>query len=60
MTDYEMKALIFAERYGIVDYKVVNNQMIYNETFTSETWQGTLNLDTMKETRKQIKGGKIK
>ena len=55
-----MKALIFAERYGIVDYKVVNNQMIYNETFTSETWQGTLNLDTMKETRKQIKGGKIK
>lgn len=55
MKNYEHEALLFAEKYGIVDYEVVGNEMIYKEYFSSETWQGTVNLDTMKETRKQIK-----
>ena len=55
---YEDKAIEFAERYGIRDYKVVKNQMTYKEYFRSGTWKGIVNLDTMKETRKQIKGGK--
>ena len=55
---HEQKALLFAERYGIIDYKVVKNLMIYNEVFPTGTWKCTVDLYTMKEVRKQIKGGK--
>lgn len=47
MNDYEHEALLFAEKYGIIEYKVKNNIM----TFIDCGYDCELNLDTMKETR---------
>lgn len=53
--DYTKKADLYAEKYGIVDYKVEGNKMIYYEKFSKEeTYKAEVNLDTMKETRKLI------
>lgn len=56
LSDYEFKALRYAEKYGIVDYKVENNKMIYYETHYDNgfnekpiKYQYIVNLDTMKE-----------
>lgn len=58
MSDYELKAQRFAERYGIVDYDVVRNTMVYYDNhrgkeyvggvlkFVSYTMKRTVNLDT--------------
>lgn len=53
--DYDEKALIYAERYGIIDYKVSTNTMTYTETFPSEgsIYEVSVNLTTMKESRIQ-------
>lgn len=55
-TDYDQAALLFAERYGIIEYEVVGNTMIYHEEFPMEKskYRGEVNLDTMKETRIQV------
>ena len=54
--DYETKALLYAEKFGIRDYTVKGNAMVYKEEFPTEgTYKATVNLDTMKETRKQVK-----
>jgi hypothetical protein len=51
---YELKALLFAEKYGIIDYKVEGNKMTYEEYFYNEgRFLHTVDLDTMKETVKQ-------
>lgn len=50
---YEEKALLYAEKYGIVDYEVKGNQMIYFESFPLENtiYKAVVNLDTMQEKR---------
>jgi hypothetical protein len=52
--DYDNKALLYAEKYGIPAYEQEGNEMTYWETFTMEgmRYKATVNLDTMKETRK--------
>lgn len=54
MTDYKQKALLFAERYGIINYKVNGSKMVYYESFSSAKYKAVVNLKTMVETRKQI------
>ena len=54
---YKAGALIYAEEYGIVEYHVQGNQMIYYPTYPMEhrTYKATVNLDTFKETREPLK-----
>ncbi len=54
LPDYEFKALRFAEKYGIADYKVDGNTMIYYETHNDNgfnnkpiKYEYKVNLDTM-------------
>ena len=59
----ELKALEYAEKYGIIDYKITGNTMTYYESYPTEGhYKATVNLKTMVETRKQVKfirkGGK--
>ena len=52
---YDEKALLYAEKYGIIDYKVYNDEMVYYERFYNEgTYKVVVNLDTKKETRKKL------
>lgn len=57
---YEEKASMFAERYGIIEYKVKGNLMIYNVSYPAYlnnpryTIQHIVNLDTGKEETKQL------
>lgn len=55
--DYEHRALLFAERYGIVEYKIKSNIMIYYEVFyepNKSKYKCMVDLKTMKETRKRL------
>ena len=52
--DYEQKALLYAERYGIIDYEVNGNIMTYIEVFGNEKYLCKVNLDEMVETRETI------
>lgn len=56
--NYHHKALLYAEKYGIVEYTVMDNTMVYYESFPLEqaTYKAIVNLDTMQEQRKQIGG----
>ena len=62
---YEQKALDYANKYGIITYKVVGNKMIYNVNFYNSEFKGkwvrhpctvqrTVNLDTFEVTSKQL------
>lgn len=55
LADYEQKALLYSEKFGIIEYEVTNNIMTYFEKacngYEWETTKCTLNLNTMKETR---------
>lgn len=53
--DFEQAALLYAERYGIIDYAVRDGKMVYRECFPSGTYEATVDLTAMKETRKQIR-----
>lgn len=53
--NYDQLALEYAEKYGIINYKVINNEMVYYEYFPSETYKAIVNLDTMKESRSSVK-----
>ena len=56
MNKYELKALKYAEKYGIINYSVKNNVMTYIEFLPIEgTFKATVDLDTMKEVRTLIK-----
>jgi len=50
---YEERALQWAEQYGIIEYKVQGNKMIYVQTYNGGmyekpyTMKSTINLDTM-------------
>ena len=61
MTDYNNKALLFAEKYGIFDYTVKHSRMIYytnyppylhNKRYTIKT---IINLRTMQEQKIKLK-----
>jgi len=56
-TEYDERALRYAERYGIVTYKVKGNEMHYTEEFRAEKskYRVTVNLDSMTETRKEVR-----
>ena len=55
MEYYKMRAREYAEEYGVIDYKVKNNEMIYRERYPLEgIYKATVNLDTMVETRKRL------
>lgn len=59
--DYEHKALLYSEHYGIIESTIKNNLMIYytsypeylhNKRYTIKT---VVNLDTMQEQKIQLK-----
>ncbi|HLO11544.1 MAG TPA: hypothetical protein VK190_04745 [Pseudoneobacillus sp.] len=55
MNYYERQALMYAERYGIVEYEVKGAKMIYNEIFRNEpSYEVTINLDTFQELRRKM------
>ena len=45
------KAILYAEKYGILDYKVIGKTMVYYANYLNEntTYKVTVNLVTMKE-----------
>ena len=57
MTIYEEKALRFAEKYGIIEYDVIDKEMKYVEIFgqgdNKEIYESTVNLETMSEQRRR-------
>jgi len=61
LIDYSAKALAFAERYGIVDYKVQGKTMVYYKQYTEYlnnpryTIKHTVYLDSGREVTKQLK-----
>lgn len=56
--DYEQKALLYAEKYGIIEYNVNGNIMEYYEIIggyaSDSIYDVKYNLDTMKEDRVQV------
>lgn len=59
MTDArnKQKALIYAEKYGIIEYHIEGNTMVYYSSFPLEhrTIKAEVNLDTMTEKRKYLR-----
>jgi hypothetical protein len=56
LTPYEQAALLYAERHDIHAYNVTDNTMTYYESYSNEgTFKATVNLDTLKEVREQVK-----
>lgn len=54
---YELKALRYAEKHGIVEYEVKDNKMIYIENYPNEgTYEHVINLDTMKDSVTRLNG----
>lgn len=55
--NYEDKAILYAEKYGIIEFKVKGNEMIYYTSFPLErmTYKAVVNLDEMKEKRTPLK-----
>ena len=45
------KAISYAEKYGILEYKLIGNSMVYYANHLNEraTYKVTVNLETMKE-----------
>lgn len=57
--DYDQKALIYAEKYGVISYSVEGNSMTYYEEALESfeqlaAYKATVNLDTMKESRELV------
>ena len=47
----ENKATLYAEKYGVLEYKIVGKSMVYyaNQLNENTTYKVTVNLETMKE-----------
>ena len=56
MKDYEHIALCYAEKYGIIEYHVKGNEMIYYTSWPLEysTYKAVVNLDTLDEVRTEM------
>lgn len=56
MNNYERKALLYAEKYGIFNYEVKENIMHYKESFPTEgNFEVQVDLDLMVESRRLVK-----
>lgn len=60
ITMHEKRAMLFCETYGITEYKVKGNQLIYyrNSAIAQgiyKTYKHTVNLDTMQENVVELK-----
>ena len=59
--NYEQKAIAYCEQYGIVEYKITKNLLIYNLSYTAclnnphYTIQHVINLDDIRHTSKRLK-----
>lgn len=58
--DYENKALLYAEKYGVIEYTVDDNKMTYFEEVNEgqgiiAVYVSNIDLDTMNEVRNHIK-----
>lgn len=55
VTDFDAKALEYAERYGVIDYEVTDSVMTYFEVYPTEgTFKAVVDLSTMIEKRYQV------
>lgn len=55
MEGYELKALLFGEKYGIIDYYIFDNQMVYEMYYRNEgRFLHLVNLDSMEETVQKV------
>lgn len=59
---YEQKALLYAEKYGVIEYEVEGREMNYSEEVKEGqekyvVYKAKVNLDTMKEERTEEKRG---
>jgi hypothetical protein len=52
--NYEHNALLYAEKYGIIEYNVNGDQMVYYEVWGRDKYECKVDLNTMKETRKLV------
>lgn len=52
-----MKDVVYAEKYGIIEFKTKGNRMIYYTSFPMErmTYKCVVDLETGKETRSPLK-----
>lgn len=59
MNSYEHRALLYSERYGILDYRLIDKFMVWEEHYPTEgSFRYTLDLDTMETDVRQIKKGR--
>jgi len=55
-TDWKLKALIYAETHGIIEYKVIGAKMNYTVTYPTEgSYKHVIDLKTLKETITELK-----
>ena len=57
---HEKRAILFCETYGIIEYQIKENELIYYRNCAVaqgvyRTYKHTVNLDTMQETIKELK-----
>lgn len=54
--DYEREAIRYAEQFGIIEFHVKGNSMIYYTSFPMEhkTYRAIVNLDTQHEIRNEM------
>ena len=58
MKDYRHEAILYCEKYGVIEHHVIGNTMIYYTSFPMEhmTYKAVVNLDTWHEERTAISG----
>ena len=56
MNEYEQKALLYAEKHGIIEYHIDENKMVYYSSFPLEhsTIEAVVDLDTATEKRRYL------
>lgn len=59
LPEYEFRALGFAETYGVLDYVIKDNMMLYIRKYPNEgIFKHFVNLDTMQEIVKPVKNNR--
>ena len=53
IADYQKKALLYAEKYGVIEYSVHDDQMVFYTSYPAEhtTYRVNVDLDTLEEMR---------
>lgn len=58
---YNKRAIVYCEKFGIVEYRINGNTLVYNQSYPAcscqsrYTVQHKINLDTMEETVTRLK-----